>query len=256
MTKKKITEVKTSDGVELPKSDKKFVPTEENKKKASTNRFIALGLWIVSIGLEVYGIMLLNKPIIKVGLLAGLIVVMAILSITGSILWKKANRLDPASEANKVKFFIQNQLGLIIALIAFIPLIIFVLQDEDLEDKDKGIITAVAVVALAITGFFGIDFNPVSVEQYTEEIALAESLLGEDYAVYWTQHGKVYHLYEDCHHINREDTKEIFRGDIPGAYEYKNITEMCKTCEKRAEKELALGDTDTQENDAVESEDD
>ena len=240
MTKKKITRVEASGDVEMPKTDKTFKPSEENKKKASTNRFIALGLWAVAIGLEIFGILQLKKPEINIVLLVVVLVFMAILSISGSLLWKKANRLDPASEKDKFRFFVQNQLGLIISIVAFLPLIILVLSNEELEGKDKGIVTGVAVVALAITAFFGIDFNPVSIEKYTEEIALAESLSGDKYEVYWTEHGKVYHLYEDCQHINRADTVGINAGTIPAAYEHKNITEMCKTCEKRAKKEIAL----------------
>lgn len=238
MTKKKITKVEASKDAKAPVKD--FVPSEENKKKASTNRVIALLLWAVAISLEVFGIFQLRKPEINMVLLIVLLVAMAGLSIGGSLLWKKANRLDPASEANKVKFFIQNQLGLIIAIIAFLPMIILVLSNDEMEGKEKGIVTAVAVVALGIAGFFGTDFNPVSSEQYAEEIALAESLHGENYDVYWTEHGRVYHLYEDCHHINREETKGIFEGTVPAAYEAKNIKELCKTCEARAEKELAL----------------
>src|SRR5699024_2175677 len=119
MTKKKITKVEASKDAKAPVKD--FVPSEENKKKASTNRVIALLLWAVAISLEVFGIFQLKKPEINIVLLIVLLVAMAGLSIGGSLLWKKANRLDPASEANKVKFFIQNQLGLIIAIIAFLP---------------------------------------------------------------------------------------------------------------------------------------
>ncbi len=238
MTKKKITRVEASEDVKVPK--KTFKPTEESKKKATNLRLIALLLWAVAIGLEVFGIFQLKKPEINVVLLVGILVVMAVLSIGGSVQWQKANRLDPASEANKFKFFVQNQLGLILAVVAFLPLIILVIRNDEMEGKDKGIITAVAVVALAITGFAGLDRNPVSQEQFAEEIALAESLHGDNYEVYWTKYGKVYHLYEDCHHINRDGTVEIFQGTIPAAYEYKNITELCKTCSARADKELAL----------------
>ncbi|NKF33718.1 hypothetical protein HER21_45665, partial [Pseudomonas sp. BGM005] len=52
-----------------------------------------------------------------------LLVVIAVLAITGSILWKKANRLDPARKSETVRFFVQNQLGAIIAIVAFLPLI-------------------------------------------------------------------------------------------------------------------------------------
>ena len=43
--------------------------------------------------------------------------------IIGSLLWKKANHIDPASEKNKVKFFLWNNMGLIVAVFAFVPVL-------------------------------------------------------------------------------------------------------------------------------------
>lgn len=237
MTKKKITRVETPNSTN--KEVETFKPTEENKKKATTNRLIALVSWALAIAAEVFAILQLRKSPIPMTLIIILIVVAAAFAITGSVLWKKANRLDPASEANKVKFFIQNQLGLIISIIAFLPLIILVLRNEELEGKQKGLITVVAVVALAVSSYFGFDFNPVSVEQYTQETARVEELMGEN-MVYWTEHGARYHLYDDCHHINSERTQELFEGSVAQAYELKSIKEMCKTCENRAEKSLVF----------------
>ena len=51
--------------------------------------------------------------------------------VIGSLLWKKANRLNPASEKNGFKFFVQNQLGLIIAVIAFLPIVIMVFTNKN-----------------------------------------------------------------------------------------------------------------------------
>ena len=98
------------------------------------------------------------------------IVVILILAITGSMLWKKANRLDPASEKDKVRFFIQNQLGAIMAVLAFLPLVILIFANKDVDGKTKGIAGSIAVVALLIAGITGADFSPPSVEQYTKEI--------------------------------------------------------------------------------------
>ena len=250
MTKKKITRV-TEDSDNLKRGDeavksalkvedgkKVFVPSDENKKRASSNRMIAFLLFIAAIAFEVASVLQLRKVPYNMVLIIVFIVIDAVLAIGGSLLWKKANRLDPASEQNKFKFFVQNQLGLIMAVIAFLPLVILVMTNEDLEKKDKNILAIVAVIAMVVAGFFGTDLNPVSQEQYAEEIALAEALAGDTYEVYWTQHGKVYHLYEDCHHINRDVTTEIFAGKVTDAYEHKNIGEMCKTCKNRAEKEL------------------
>lgn len=240
MTKKKVTQVETKVSDEtleaLQKDKKVFKPTQESKKKATTKRVIAFALWFVAIALEIVAIFQLKKSPINMILILSLIGVDALFAIGGSMLWKQANRLDPASDKNKAKFFIQNQLGMIISIIAFLPLIVLLLLNEDLDNKEKGLVTAVAVVALALTSVLGFDFNPVSIEKYTNEISVVETLMGENAPVYWTKSGRVYHLYDDCHHINRDATTEIFKGTVPQAYEDKHIEALCKTCEARAKK--------------------
>lgn len=156
--------------------------------------------------------------------------------MAGILLWKKANRFDPASEKEPVKFFFQNQLGIIIAFIAFLPLVILIFTNKDLQGKQKGILGGIAVAALLIAGITGIDFNPPSQEQYAEQTARVEKLTGKNF-VYWTKSGKSYHLYESCGYINTSKTDEIFKGTVAQARELKNITDLCDRCEKQAEKE-------------------
>ncbi len=157
--------------------------------------------------------------------------------IVGSSLWKKANRLDPASRAETVKFFVQNQLGVIISVIAFLPLVVLVFTNKDLSGKEKGILGSIAAVLLVAAGVASADFNPPSVEEYTEQTQRVEQLTGAN-DVYWTQYGTRYHLYDDCPRINTSRTDEIFEGTVAQARELKNITELCKTCESRAEEAL------------------
>jgi hypothetical protein len=86
------------------------------------------------------------------------------------LLWKAANRHDPARESDKSKFFFQNQLGAIITLIAFVPLVFLILNDKDLDPQTKkvagGVGAALAVLATAI----GVSYQPPSVEQYTQDM--------------------------------------------------------------------------------------
>ena len=96
-----------------------------NKSKAKKLRLCAFLSWFLAIGIEVAAYFVLQKTPINFVLLTVLIVLILIFAILGSYLWKKANRLDPASKKNKIKFFIQNQLGVIMSLITFAPLIIF-----------------------------------------------------------------------------------------------------------------------------------
>ena len=70
---------------------------------------------------------------------------------------------------------------------------------------------------------------------------LIEELTGQN-VVYWTKSGSKYHIYVDCHAINRDATTEIFEGTVAKARELKNITELCKFCEARAEKDRLLPD--------------
>ncbi|HQB48319.1 MAG TPA: hypothetical protein PK785_05615, partial [Bacteroidales bacterium] len=192
---------------------------------------------LLAIGAQVVAISLLFRQPINMMWIIILIVIDLALAITGSILWKKSNRLDPASEKNKFLFFMQSQLGLVVAIIAFLPLVIFILTNKNLDAKQKGILGGIAGLALIIAGVTGIDFNPPSVEQYTEQTQRVEELTGKN-EVYWTKSGTKYHIYEDCHAINKDVTTEIFQGTVAQARELKNITELCKFCENRAAKEV------------------
>jgi hypothetical protein len=231
-TKKKIVSV---GGAASAKSDYQFKPSDENKSKASTFRVIAFIGWIIAIGLEVFAIFKLLNPLNMTWLIVVVVIALA-LAITGNLLWKKATRLDPASEKNKFKFFVNNQLGAIMSALAFLPLLIMVLTNKDMSGKQKGILGSIVGVALLAAVGTGIDFNPPSVEQYTEQTRRVEELTGQN-LVYWTASGKSYHLYNTCHHINRDVTKEIFEGTVADARELKNITDLCNTCANKAEKE-------------------
>ncbi len=211
-------------------------PTEEAKKKATTLRAFAIVLWVLALGCEGAAIYFLFQKPVNMVLLIVFIAVDLVLALTGSFLWKKANRLDPASEKDKAKFFIQNQLGVFISVIAFLPLVVLVFTDKNLDKKHKGILGVVAVVALLAAGFGSASYNPPSVEQYTEETNAVVTLMGQD-QVYWTEYGEKYHLYDDCQHINTDATAQIYQGTVAQAHEAKNITELCKTCEGRAAKE-------------------
>ncbi|MGB4123228.1 MAG: hypothetical protein WBK40_03370, partial [Bacteroidales bacterium] len=231
-------------------STETFKPTAESKSKATRLRVISAILWLLAIGAQVVAISLLFRQPINMMWIIILIVIDLALAITGSILWKKSNRLDPASEKNKFLFFMQSQLGLVVAIIAFLPLVIFILTNKNLDAKQKGILGGIAGLALIIAGVTGIDFNPPSVEQYTEQTQRVEELTGKN-EVYWTKSGTKYHIYEDCHAINKDVTTEIFQGTVAQARELKNITELCKFCENRAAKEV---ESDTKQEKLLEIE--
>ncbi|MFC5338687.1 hypothetical protein [Leucobacter denitrificans] len=214
-----------------------WTPTATAKSQATRFRWIAAVLWAIAIALEAVSIFwllrqrevqgadgtLVRNP--DTGLLEEqgatatfpqwafitlivALVVIAALSITGSLLWKKANRLDPARQSDTVRFFVQNQLGAIIAIIAFLPLIILVFLNKDMSGKQKGIAGTIGIVlALAATAV-GIDFNPASVEKYTADQSTVIQLLGEDRVV-WVDGGAVYHVCEEVSDIQTGSEKRI-----------------------------------------------
>ena len=128
------------------------------------------------------------------------------------------------------------------AVLAFLPLIIIIFTNKDLDGKTKKIAGIVAIVALAIGGLASYDWNPVSSEQL--QAAKAEILANGNYdtndkgepVVYWVQNSKKYHINKECSAINRSNSKsDIFRGTIDAAYQ-KGLTEPCRICIKAMEK--------------------
>ena len=152
---------------------KEWRATHGQESAAKRLRIFAALAWIVAIGTEVAGIVLLRQHKFDQGnlpLLIGLLVVIAVFAIAGSLMWKAANKHDPASRADTVKFFVQNQLGAIITVIAFLPLIVLIFMDKDMDPKNKKIAGGIGVALAALATVIGIDFKPPSTEQYTQDM--------------------------------------------------------------------------------------
>lgn len=152
---------------------KAWQATQDQKGAAKRLRIYAALCWLVAIGTEIAGIVMLRQHKFDHGnlaLLIGLLVVIAVFAIAGSVLWKKANRHDPASKADGFRFFVQNQLGAIITVLAFLPLLVLIFLDKDMDPKNKKIAGGVGVVLALLATVIGIDFKPPSVEQYTEDM--------------------------------------------------------------------------------------
>jgi Na+/melibiose symporter-like transporter len=206
----------------------KFTPTPEAKSQSGRLRLIALALWFVAIALEVVAIVWLLRPpfdelVASQGFpqwrwwtLLGFIAVVGVLAIIGSRLWQKANHLDPASRKEPVRFFIQNQLGAIIALVAFLPLIAMIFLNKDMDSKQKGIAGAAAVVVAIAATALGIDFKPLSQEQAAVESQVVTQLVGSDY-VWWSAGGKVVHLCENVPDLRNVKTEKS-SGTIADAF--------------------------------------
>lgn len=219
-------------------------PTDEAKGKATQFRLFAALLWLGAIVAQVFAIRFIMQAV-NAGespvnaWVIGLIVLDLILVFIGSILWKKSNRLNPPSEKNKFLFYMQSQLGVVLAFIAFLPLIIFILTNKKIDGKSKAILGSIAGVALVIAGIGGAEFNPASVEKYTEETNMVEALTGTN-NVYWTKSGGRYHLYDDCGYIKNSTT--IMNGTVAESYETKGIDQLCQRCKNQKMKEDGLSE--------------
>lgn len=225
----------------------------------------AIILWILAIAFEVAALLIVFGKILpsisstlRIVLMIAALVLDLVCLIIGSQLWKKANRISPASKKNKVKFWLWNNLGVIVAAFAFIPFIILVLLNKDTDKKTKAIATVVAVIALLIGGLTSYDFNPIS----QEEQQAAINAINQD--VYWAPHGHVYHTHDDCQALNVSE--ELTYGTVEQAIAA-GRERLCAFCAKRDaidttgllvdgdvdEVELADYDTEADTEEAVDS---
>ena len=236
-TDKKVTKV--SGGDNAPRQT--FVPTAEAKGKASQFRLYAAILWVLAVVAQIGAMIILFKKDPEVALSTGtriaLIVILLVdlvFLIAGSWFWKKANRFDPASKQDALKFFFQNQLGVVVAVIAFLPVVILAFI------KKEYLVGAIAALFMVGGGLASADWNPPSKEEYTKQSTYVQELMGQD-LVYGTKSGSKYHLYDDCQYLKSDKTTEIFSGTVADLYanNHKIKPEMgslCSACEKRAAK--------------------
>lgn len=152
---------------------KDWQASQSQKSSAGTLRLLAAIAWIIAIGGEIYGIVMLYQGRFNEGnlsLLVGLLIGIAVFAIIGNFLWKRANEKDPARKSDGFKFFFQNQLGAIITLIAFVPLILLILNDKNLDPQSKKVAGGVGAVLAVIATLLGVSYQPPSVEQYTQDM--------------------------------------------------------------------------------------
>ncbi len=209
------------------------------KERGKKYRIFAILLWIVAIIFEVIGILRLSGTInwfanLSVTTFLIICIVLDLLFfVPGSLLWKKANHIDPFSEKDKAKFWALNNLGTILSVLAFLPIIIAVLTNKDMDKKDKTIITAIAAIALVIAGVSSYDFNPISAEQLNHAEKEVMNVSGGN-TVYWAPHSKKYHVDPDCPAFSQSET--VYEGTVKQAFE-KGLTDPCRRCIPELEEE-------------------
>jgi hypothetical protein len=246
---------------------KEWRATQGQKSAATRLRIFAAIAWVVAIGGEIAGIVLLRQGKFDQGnlpLLIGILVGIAIFAIAGSMMWKAANKHNPASKSEPFKFFVQNQLGAIITLIAFLPLVVLIFMDKDMDPKNKKIAGGIGAVLAVAATLIGVSWNPPSVEQYTQDMntcaaqikanqpttacspevaeqakdiardtdAVTEATNGQD-VVYWiapeagatrSKHPLVFHL---CDDVSPLRGKTVNSGSVTEAYS-ENATRITK----------------------------
>ena len=161
--KKKIVDADSGKEVKAGSRKKKAAAPVGN---ATGFRVGAIALWVVALACEVLAYLVfigkVNLNFIpSMAQLIAFLVIDLICVIAGSLLWKKANHIKPASEKNKLLFWLWNNMGLIVCAVCFIPFVVLALINKDADKKTKTIATVVAVIALLLGGAFSIDYNPV-----------------------------------------------------------------------------------------------
>ncbi len=229
--KKKIISADSGEEVEAGSKKKTGMKEAAPVGNAAGLRVGAIILWVLALGFEILALLVVLGKINlhflpTIWQLIILLVLDLACVIIGSQLWKKANHIKPASEKNPFLFWLWNNLGVVVCVFAFVPIIILMLANKNLDKKTKVIAVVVAIIALLIGGVASYDFNPVSQEQ----LAAAESAITDD--VYWSPFGHVYHTHDDCQALNHSD--QLTYGSVEQAVAA-NRTRLCSFCAKRDE---------------------
>ncbi|MDO5444819.1 MAG: hypothetical protein Q4F31_04270 [Eubacteriales bacterium] len=234
--KKSVTKVESAVKEEAPVKNTPKTVTKADPEGAKSKRILAWVFWVLAIACEVLAVLVFIGKIdlhfcSQIAQLIGFLVLDFILVVVGAQFWKKANHMDPISESNKVKFWLWNNMGVIVCCVAFIPFLIYVLfVDKNADPKLKKVASIAAAIALALGIGLSADWNPVSEEGLEQA---QQTLAGTD--VYWTQFGSVYHTDMECQHLNR--SSELYQGDVSTAIS-EGKTRLCKTCAKNSNIEI------------------
>jgi len=213
-----------------------FVASPEAKSKAKQFRMYAIIAWVVAMIAQALSIMKLISDDTLVMMIIAIVAILG-LAVVASMFWKKGNKLDPPSEKNGLSFFLKSQLGAIMGVLCFLPMVIMIFTSNSISGKTKAIAGSAASVAMTAAGVSGIEWDPASVEKYTKEIKkqnkAAQSFGINSDKVYWSKAGNKYHAFNDCQYIKG---KNLSSGSIKKSWEEKGISELCKVCQKKSAK--------------------
>lgn len=197
----------------------------ERKAQAQPLRIAAIVLWVLGLVAEILCFVFLKGNKSMPWVITPLVVDF-VLVVIGSQLWKKANHIDPPAKAEGAMYWLKTELGVVIAVIAFFPIIIVLLLDKNSDKRMKGIALIVAVVALVAAGASGVDYHPAT-QEGLDNAAVQASKLSDGGKCYWTAGGSVYHFNPDCSHLSH--SAEIVQGTVSEAFDA-GKTRGCKDC--------------------------
>ena len=194
-------------------------------------RIGAAVLWVLGIVCEIMAVLVMNGTLFLPGPGAStwliiFLVVDLVMVVIGSQLWKRANHLAPASKENKLSYWVQTDLGVIVAAIAFAPVILLLLTNKDLDKGTKKAGAIVAAIALVAAVASGIDYHPATQEDLDQAEAGA-AVFSDDGLAYWTPFGEVYHFNPDSQYLKNSGT--IYSGTVQDALDAKR-TRGCSGC--------------------------
>lgn len=250
-----FVDARTGDTSDRPASEAK--PTvdmaasrAQRKQNSLPFRLAAVGLWITGLALEIVSILCLNGTLYLPGpsqftWFIIFLVIDFVAVVIGSQLWKRANHMNPPSKENKALYWLQTELGVLVAIVAFAPIVIILLLDKNADKRARTVGVAVAAVALVVAGASGVDYNPTSQEEYDQAVEAAALFGDESGTVFWTTYGRVYHLNPDCQAIQNSAT--IYSGSVDDAFAAKR-SRACQFCAVEGGSDL-LGTSSSEDSD-------
>lgn len=155
MDEKKESNLKSGAGrwQEKVKNARKETVTETKTGTGTGLRIVAIVLWLLAFALELTSAVLFSKPseggFYPIGYAVSALVLDLGILIIGSVLWKKANRKNPATKTDK-NFWFNNQFNRIMSSLSFAPFFILVVFNPSTDRKGKWLSLLAGIISFAL----------------------------------------------------------------------------------------------------------
>lgn len=205
--------------------EKKYAASTAEGRKAAARpkRILAFVFWALAIAAEVAAIYFFNNYVVLWPCLAALGADL-VFCIIAALSWKKGNDIDPPKGR-----FLKNQFGVIMCLIAFLPLgYVLLKQSKQMPANVKKIVSIVAAVCFVAAMGASIDYNPTTIDDLNEAHLEQAGYTG---VCYWGEYSKSFHFDPDCRTLRNSSV--IYEGTIEEAFE-DNRKDPCDFCAEGA----------------------